>query len=343
VNRELKDRVFQLLFSEKEELLVLYNAINGTNYQNPEEMQITTLDDAIFLGMKNDCSFIIGDYLNLYEHQSTWSPNLPLRCSLYLSEVYKGQLEGKKIYSQKLIQLPTPICIIFYNGSREIGEEEIQFLSSALADPSNPSCLELKVRILNINVGHNRELMNKCRLLYEYSTFIGRVKQYTIQYGINQAVIKAIDECVNEGILEDFLTHRKEIVMNSILYEYNQKEVIEMLIQEAEEMKEEIREEALKEGLEAGRNIGLEEGRNKGLEEGHNKGLEEGLEEGLNKGLKEGRIIGRQEGIAIGEEGLLKNLIVKMIYKGMNSQEISDLLEEPIEKIQGIVNSISIE
>ena len=78
-NRKYKDTVFRMLFSDKENLLSLYNAINRTAYEDPEELEIVTLESAIYMGMKNDLAFIIDMNLLLYEHQSTYNPNIPLR------------------------------------------------------------------------------------------------------------------------------------------------------------------------------------------------------------------------------------------------------------------------
>ena len=64
VNRKYKDRLFRLVFEDKRDLLDLYNAVNGSNYQNPDELMITTLEDAIYLGMKNDLSFTHRNSLN---------------------------------------------------------------------------------------------------------------------------------------------------------------------------------------------------------------------------------------------------------------------------------------
>ena len=73
VNRKHKDRLFQRVFADKKDLLDLYNAINGTDYTDPDELEITTLEDVIYMSMKNDMSFIVSSTLNLYEHQSTFT------------------------------------------------------------------------------------------------------------------------------------------------------------------------------------------------------------------------------------------------------------------------------
>lgn len=85
VNREHKDTVFRRLFQEKKHLLELYNGLNGTSYENEEDLEITTLDSAIYMGMKNDISFILMSEISLYEHQSSINPNMPLRDLLYIA------------------------------------------------------------------------------------------------------------------------------------------------------------------------------------------------------------------------------------------------------------------
>lgn len=69
VNRQYKDRLFRMVFSRKEDLLSLYNAINGTSYSNPDDLEVATLENALYLSMKNDLAFLLDVVLNLYEHQ----------------------------------------------------------------------------------------------------------------------------------------------------------------------------------------------------------------------------------------------------------------------------------
>ena len=115
INAKYKDRLFRWIFSSKKELLDLYNAVRGTNYTDPEALEITTLEDVVYMGFKNDISFLVDDVLNLYEHQSTYSPNMPVRGFLYLADIYRKYLESRdeNLYSSRLVQLPFPQYLVF--------------------------------------------------------------------------------------------------------------------------------------------------------------------------------------------------------------------------------------
>lgn len=115
INRKYKDRVFRIIFRDKKELLELYNAVNDSAYTNPDELTITTIEDVVYMGMKNDLSFIIGDVMNLYEHQSSYSPNLPLRGLFYFASLYREQIEDvkQKLYTNAPLHIPFPQYIVF--------------------------------------------------------------------------------------------------------------------------------------------------------------------------------------------------------------------------------------
>ena len=146
-NRKYKDRLFRLLFSDKQSLLELYNALNKTSYKNPDDLEITTLDDVLYMKMKNDVSILLDDYLSLYEHQSTFNPNMPLRGLLYFADLYRQLFGSRHLYSTKLLHLPTPVYIVFYNGKQEIGEEKILKLSDSFSNSDGYPKLELETRI----------------------------------------------------------------------------------------------------------------------------------------------------------------------------------------------------
>ena len=235
INREHKDRMFRWIFKDKKDLLELYNAVNGTSYTDPELLEINTLEDVIYLGMKNDVSFLITDVLNLYEHQSSYNPNMPFREFLYLADVYRKYVMQRNLnlYGSKLQKLPMPQCIVFYNGLKAEPDRKELFLSDAfIRSDHHVPCLELRVVMLNINLGHNRELMEKCRKLGEYAQFIDQIRQ-NLSSGHNRetAVSAAVNTCIESGILKDLLIQHKAEVMDMVLDEYDvelvQKDLLE--------------------------------------------------------------------------------------------------------------------
>ena len=166
-NKKYKDTVFRMLFSDRENLLSLYNAINGTTYENPEALEIVTLENAIYMGMKNDLAFIVDTNLFLYEHQSTYNPNMPLRDLLYISSEYQKLVDHRSLYPSILQKIPAPNFIVFYNGTRKKEDRWENLLSEAFEHLEGKPNLELRVVTLNINENHNRELMEQCKILRE--------------------------------------------------------------------------------------------------------------------------------------------------------------------------------
>ena len=94
-NREYKSDVFSMLMQDKERALQLYNVMNDSNYQNPEDVEMTTLDGGISLSVRNDASFVVDARLSIYEHQSTVCPNMPIRSLIYFSVILSDMLSDK--------------------------------------------------------------------------------------------------------------------------------------------------------------------------------------------------------------------------------------------------------
>ena len=214
-NRQYKDRLWRMIFNNKEDLLQLYNAINHTDYQNPDDLEVNTLEDVLYLSMKNDVSFLVGGTMNLYEHQSTFNPNMPLRGVFYFSRLYEGYVADNNlmIYHEKRVRLPKPKYIVFYNGTKNQPDSMKLKLSDCFENTDNEApCLECTATMLNINYGHNQELMKHCRRLEEYSIFVQCVREYIqSEPSVEDALEKAIDTCINQDVLADFLKkHRDE-------------------------------------------------------------------------------------------------------------------------------------
>lgn len=256
VIRNHKDTVFRMLFHDRQQLLELYNAVNGTKYTQSEDIQIVTLDNAIYMNVKNDNAFILHDVLSLYEHQSTFTPNMPLRDLSYIVRELEPLITKASVYANKLVKIPTPRFVFFYNGVDVQPERQILKLSDAFATADDDPSPELKVLVLNINPGYNEELKRKCQALLEYMEFVEQIRKNKEKYNLDEAVEKAVCDCIHVGILKDFLEKSRAEVIAMSIFEYDQ-------------------EEEIRKYRKAEKEIALEEGH----AEGHAKGLEEGRTE----------------------------------------------------------------
>ena len=249
VNRNYKDTVFRMLFQDRENLLSLYNAVNGTAYEDVDGLVITTLQDAVYMNYKNDVSFVFDFTLSIYEHQSTVNQNMPLRDLIYVSKVLQGQMKDQDIYSSRQIKLPTPKFVVFYNGTDEQPEKQTLRLSDAYEKQLEEVELELTVTVYNINYGHNQKLLEACQTLKEYAQYVAVVREYAKEMPLAEAVESAVDSCIRQGILADFLRKNRAEAIEMSIFEYD----------EEKHLKSE-REIWLAEGIEEGTRLGIEKG-----------------------------------------------------------------------------------
>ena len=247
----VKDRLFRYLFEkDREALLDLYNALNGTAYQDATQLEIVTIESAVYVVMKNDLAYILSGTLSMYEHQSTYSPNLPVRFLIYLAQEYQTVIEKaeKSLYGTGQITLPTPQCVVFYNGVKEMPEEHILKLSDAFENKEVRADVELTVRMLNINCGHNGQLMEQCKVLEAYSAFVAVTRECMAEErDIQTALDRAVDVCIKKGILKEFLLKNRAEVLGMLLEEFD-----------AEKYERTIRGEGREEGLQIGIRYSIE-------------------------------------------------------------------------------------
>jgi hypothetical protein len=258
-NREYKSDAFSMLLEEPENALEIYNALNGTDYQDPKVVQIMNLHKGISLSVRNDAEFVIDFDLNIYEHQSTYNPNMPLRDLVYYVNELDKIIKGRDIYGRTLVKIPTPHFVVFYNGMEKRPEREVLRLSDAFCNPTDEPELEVKCTVYNINPGYNEALLKNCRVLREYMTFIGKVRYYHRDVGmeLEQAIEKAIDECIQEGVLVEFLKKRRNEVTKNMVLDYTWERREEM-----------IREEERERGIESGKiQMLIEMGQENGLDD----------------------------------------------------------------------------
>ena len=258
--RQTKDIVFRLVFgNDRQALLQLYNVLHGTAYTDPHELQIVTLDNAIYISRKNDLAFLLAGSINMYEHQSTLNPNMPVRFLIYLAQEYQLLVEStdKSLYGSEMIPLPTPQCVVFYNGTAYAPDEYELRLSSAFSNQDVEPAVEVVVKVININYGHNEYLMQGCGMLSQYAQFVAVTREYANRYNNREeAMNAAIEYCIGHGILEDILRKHRSQVLGSLLEEFDEKKYARTLREE---------------GYEAGRTDGFAEGEQYGLQQGKNK------------------------------------------------------------------------
>ena len=241
--RDYKDTLFRLLFRDRNRLLSLYNAVNGTSYNSPEDLTVVTLENAVYMNMKNDVAFLVDFHLNLYEHQSTWNPNMPLRNLFYVAKEYQTLTRDESLYAPQLVKIPTPNFVVFYNGDREIGDSCVLKISDSFEHPTEDPGLELKVKILKIAPGKNSELLDTCQTL---KVFVERVRLHAKTMTVGAAVHRAVTECIREGILSDFLSQNRAEVIAVSIFEYDEERELAL-------MRKAIASEARKEGNNEGR------------------------------------------------------------------------------------------
>ena len=169
INRNYKDNVFRMLFGReeaKENALDLYNALADTAYTDPWELKLNAIENAVYMGYKNDVSFVFRDEMHLWEEQSTYNPNMPVRGLTYFSKLYTKYLAEHHInlFTTALRKLPTPRYFVFYLGTDDQPESSVLRLTDAFDHPELAD-VEVKATMLNINCGHNQELLKKCRSL----------------------------------------------------------------------------------------------------------------------------------------------------------------------------------
>lgn len=252
-NREYKSDVFSMMLRIPEYALDVYNAMNGSDYMNADLIEIILLENGISLSIRNDASFFISNYLNLYEHQSTYSPNAPLRFLIYLTNLMKDIVEKRDLYSRKRVKIATPHFAVFYNGTEPRPEREVLKLSDAFINPTDSPEIELVCTIYNINPDNNESLLAKSKVLNGYMSFVNRVRdnlstQRTVEKNVDleDAIREAIDYCIANHVMEIFFRENKDEVMKSMLLDYTW-----------ERREELIRAEEYEDGLAEGEKRGM--------------------------------------------------------------------------------------
>lgn len=289
MERWLQQKKFSLLLQDKNRAMELYNAMNHSAYDDPELVEIVTMENrGISLSVRNDASFVLDANLSIYEHQSTICPNLPVRSLVYFTNIIHERIRKKNIYGRRLISIPVPHFAVFYNGDEDAPEQYELKLSDAFEHSTEHPEIELTCRVYNINKGYNASLVNQCPTLRDYMYFVDLVRECHEKNGYSDlagAIELAIDQCIREDVLRDFLMeHRSEVVkMMQLDYTFERQLQLE-------------REDAIEDGR------------------------KQGLEEGLEQGLQQGREQGRKEGVTQGENNIVE--VVRALRAGISESHL---------------------
>ena len=159
------------------------------------------------------------------QNQSTINKNMQFRFLQYVSAEYEELTVSKNLYQRGLVKIPAQHFLVFYNGTESFGGRAELKLSDAFQIPEEVPELELRVQVLNINEGFNKKLKEACRTLKEYMLYVDKVRNYAKRMLIGEAVDKAVDKCIGQGVLEEFLLKNRAEVKRMSIFEYNEKAV----------------------------------------------------------------------------------------------------------------------
>ena len=314
VTSKFKDNVFCMLYRDKRNLLELYNALNNSAYTNVDDLQVTTLNGGSYMKYKNDASFLLCMSLYMFEQQSSKNPNMPLRFLHYVSDVFRELFSNSMLHRRSMIKIPVPHFVTFYNGLEKWVDKEGELkLSDMYEIPVDDPELELKVRVININ--EDVHILNKCKTLRDYMTFVNKVRFKMGAEGedVRVAVTEAMDECIEEDILVDFFEQHREEVVEVSIYDYDEEEVRRVL---AEEYAQEVAQGMAQELV------------GKATKEAAEKAFAEGEQSGIYKGEHRG------------EQLKIINQIIKKVKKSKTLETIASELEEEVADIKPVYDAV---
>lgn len=254
--------MFSMLLQEPKYALEVYNALNNSDYKDESEVQIMVLENGITLSVRNDASFIVGNFINIYEHQSTVNPNMPLRSLIYVADLYRELIRDWDIYNSKLVRVPNPRFVVLYNGTAKQPEKKELKLSDSYFHEEENLQLELTCIQYNINPGHNSSLKDRCPVLAQYIMFCEDIQSkgpYTTRTALKEALRETVMNFIDRGILKDFLERRGDEVIEMETLDYTFERRLEL-----------NRKEYYEEGHEAGLRLGMKRGLDQGIVQGSN-------------------------------------------------------------------------
>ena len=212
--------------------------MNGSNYTDPDAPELNTIENVIYLTMRNDISFLVDSQMTLYEQQSTYNPNMPLRGLMYFAQAYQIYLSklGKILHRTSIVKIPNPRFIVFYNGSREVPDKVELKLSDAFEKQDTSGNFEWTATMININKNHNESLQKKCEPLYNYTSYVERISANK-KRGMSgkDAVDEAMAWAIRENLLDGLFKLQKEEVLGMSLTEYDEEEAFRNFYEDGRE------------------------------------------------------------------------------------------------------------
>lgn len=309
-NRTVKSSLFCSIFNDRKNALSLYNAINHSHYTDVNGLQIITMSNTLYLGYNEDNAYIVDKHLAMYDHQSTYNPNMPMRIFIYAADAYKRiiKLNGleRRMYGTTLVEFPALQAVVFYNGLEDTREQYELKLSDCFRAKSS---VELIVKVYNINIGRNRELLGSCDALGGYAIFIGKLRELNGRYQLeesdktaayNRAVDDAVNYCIENDILKEYLILHRRDVGSMALSDVTVEDYGEVRYQE-----------------------GVEYGIEQGIKQGVERGIKQGVEQGIKQGIVRGIITGKIE--LLREDGMTSAEIAERL--GMSIVDVENIME----------------
>ncbi len=228
--REHKDRLFKAIFGRNTEeskrwRLELYNLLNKTNATDPDALKVNTIENVIYITMKNDISFLVDDQMVLYEQQSTFNQNMPLRGFFYFSQLYQKFLTKNKLSVARngKIKIPTPRFFVFYNGKTYKDDIFKMRLSESFLIPDTSGDFEWTATVININEDRMKGIHKSCKPLYDCARFVAKVRESANGAAPTSSDIEAaVEWAATENLLEGFFERQKAEVIGMILTEFDE-------------------------------------------------------------------------------------------------------------------------
>ena len=218
-------------------MLSLYNALCRTEHTDVDDIKIYTIEDVIYIKMKNDVSLLLDSFLCLWEQQSTFNPNMPIRGLLYFGKMYNRYITENKrnIYGRTLVKIPTPRYTVLYNGVEEQSGFIKLRLSDAFMKPDDSGDFEWTADMINLNGGKSDELLDRCKPLKDYMTLINQIRTNNKTMKFEEAVDAAVNYCIEQDILKAFLLKHRAEVKDVCITEYNEKTFLDGIREEERE------------------------------------------------------------------------------------------------------------